>query len=369
MKLESSLYFKSSADMSELPDASVDLVVTSPPYPMISMWDEAFSSQSEKIAAALEQDRGMDAWEQMNGVLDRVWTECYRVLRNGGFICVNIGDAARTVDGDFRLYPNHSRISSVLTSLGFSSLPLIHWFKPTNAPNKFMGSGMLPSGAYVTLEHEYILVFRKGRRRIFKPDESALRRRSAFFWEERNRWFSDVWDFRGVNQPLKKKDTKSSGSSGPGTIGPGSSGNGSSGNGSTGLRDRSGAYPLELPHRLINMYSLQGDTVLDPFLGTGTTLAAAVINGRRCAGYETEKALEPEIKAKAAEASAAAAGFNAERIENHRLFMEERTRTRGAAKYLNTFYNLPVVTAQEVDLKLPELTSFECDERFIADYK
>ena len=103
----------------------------------------------------------------MHCLLDTVWRECARVVRPGGFVCVNIGDATRKVGDNFRLYTNHSRVTLTLESAGLQSLPLVLWRKQTTAPNKFMGSDMLPSGAYVTLEHEYILVFRKGDKRVF----------------------------------------------------------------------------------------------------------------------------------------------------------------------------------------------------------
>ena len=125
---------------------------------------------------------------------------------------------------------------------GFTSLPDILWRKPTNAPNKFMGSGMLPAGAYVTYEHEYILIFRKGGKRAFDrpPRRRQLRRRSAYFWEERNVWFSDVWtDLTGDAPGSRRRET----------------------------RARSAAFPFELPYRLIQMFSVYGDTVLDPFAG------------------------------------------------------------------------------------------------------
>ena len=91
--------------------------------------------------------------------------------------------------------------------------------------------------------------------------------RSAFFWEERNRWFSDVWDFKGTVQGLDHGD----------------------------LRSRSGAYPLELAFRLINMYSLYEDTVLDPFLGTGTTTLASIACGRNSIGIEIDRAFSSFI--------------------------------------------------------------------------
>ena len=93
--------------------------------------------------------------------------------------------------------------------MGFTNLPEIIWRKPTNSPNKFMGSGMLPAGAYVTLEHEFILIFRKGGKRIFKSDAEKLKRQqSAFFWEERNVWFSDLWTLTGTNQKLNNKNSR-----------------------------------------------------------------------------------------------------------------------------------------------------------------
>ena len=180
--------------MRVVPDSSVHLVVTSPPYPMIEMWDDMFKRQSNKIATALKHQKGIEAFEWMHRELDPVWKETYRILVDGGIACINIGDAVRTVDEDFRLYPNHARILSAMLNVGFSALPLILWRKPTNAPNKFMGSGMLPGGAYVTLEHEYILIVRKGSKREFnRAPEKQIRRESALFWEERNNWFSDVW--------------------------------------------------------------------------------------------------------------------------------------------------------------------------------
>ena len=348
MQLDSRVYFCSAAEMNETADDSVDLVVTSPPYPMIAMWDSIFSASSKQVEAALDEENGVTAFELMHELLDQIWAECFRVLRPGGFACINIGDATRKIGGDFMLYPNHSRISSAMTALGFQCLPNIHWFKPTNAPNKFMGSGMLPAGAYVTLEHEYILIFRKGGKRIFSPAESTARRRSAFFWEERNLWFSDVWDFRGVNQPIKKDRESSE---------------------HTAARDRSGAFPFELPHRLINMYSIQGDTVLDPFLGTGTTLAAAIVNGRSCKGYETDKGLDSLIRKQASAAAENAGRMNELRLQRHRDFISCRTEEKFEPKYMNEFYNFGVITRQEREIRLPVLDGFKHDDIFSAFYK
>ena len=335
MKLESAVYYKSSMEMKELGDNSVDLVVTSPPYPMIAMWDGIFSSMSKAAADALSAGDGNTAFEQMHMSLDTVWTECGRVLKPGSFACINIGDATRKLGEDFRLYPNHARIIRAMTALGFDTLPMIHWFKPTNSPTKFMGSGMLPAGAYVTLEHEYILIFRKGGKRSFPPAQQSLRRRSAFFWEERNEWFSDVWDFKGAGQSL------------------------SSGRENRAARERSGAFPFELPHRLINMYSIIGDTVLDPFLGTGTSLAAAMVNGRACVGYETDRGLKVLISDSADRAADEAAVISGGRLRRHQSFIEGYREKRGSIKYENCAYGFPVITRQEKELLLPVLKDCE----------
>jgi DNA modification methylase len=165
--------------MEQIKSNSIALVVTSPPYPMIAMWDEIMSDQNPKILEAFKNNNGPLAFELMHLELDRVWAEVERVLIPGGFACINIGDATRTINGDFALYPNHSRIITAFQKLGVPNLPNILWRKQTNAPNKFMGSGMLPSGAYVTLEHEWILVFRKGGKRQFNTEGEKLRRKES----------------------------------------------------------------------------------------------------------------------------------------------------------------------------------------------
>lgn len=343
MRTHHQIHFSSSGIMTEIKDEGVELVVTSPPYPMIEMWDEVFGTQDPDVATALKTGDGRTAFELMHSLLDAVWRECARVVRPGGFVCVNIGDATRKVADNFRLYTNHSRVTSAMESLGFQSLPLVLWQKQTNAPNKFMGSGMLPSGAYVTLEHEYILIFRKGGKREFKGSETEARRAGAFFWEERNTWFSDIWDFKGVRQIMDRSD----------------------------LRSRSAAYPFELAHRLVNMYSLHGDTVLDPFLGTGTTSAACVTSARNSIGYEVMVDFKDVISETMGRAGQAANQVVQERFQKHARFVDERQKTRDKPLgHTSDVYGFPVMTRQEVQMRLYKLDRLteESSELYVAEH-
>jgi DNA modification methylase len=319
--------------MEALPFESVDLVVTSPPYPMIKMWDKIFCDLNPSIGNAIDRSASMEAFELMHQQLDPVWDEVFRVLKNGRFACINIGDAVRTINSDFQLYTNHSRILSYMQKLGFSSLPAILWRKQTNAPDKFMGSGTLPANAYVTLEHEYILIFRKGSKRVFnKPEEKQLRQESAFFWEERNTWFSDIWfDIKGTPQELGDKDTRS----------------------------RSAAYPFELAYRLINMYSAKDDLVLDPFLGIGTTMAAAMASGRNSIGFEIDSTLKETMQSIPDSIIDFSNDYIQNRIESHILFSAKRIKEKGPMKYVNKHYGFPVMTKAEKELLLNALVKIK----------
>ena len=223
-------------------DASVHLIVTSPPYPMIAQWDAAFREQ------------GAADFAGMHDLLGKAWAAAYRVLVPGGILAVNVGDAVRTTSGRFRLWPNQAEVTRWAVTGGFTPLPYILWKKPTNKPNAFLGSGFLPPNAYVTIDCEFVLLFRKGDPRRFPPHDPA-RAASRFTRAERDRWFSQVWtDIRGQRQ------------------------------GRAGAR--TGAFPAEVPRRLIRMFSVTGDTVLDPFAGTGTTLWEAAALGRAAVGVE-----------------------------------------------------------------------------------
>ena len=338
-------YVQNAADMSCLEDRSVDLVVTSPPYPMIGMWDACFIRQSPQVHWALDNHDGWKAFDLMHGVLDAVWDEVCRVLKPSRFACINIGDAVRKTGDEFGLFANHARIISAMVQRGMTPLPSIIWRKQTNAPNKFMGSGMLPAGAYVTLEHEHILVFRKGGKRTFETDAARrARRESAVFWEERNHWYSDIWfDLKGARQQLADNQS----------------------------RKRSGAFPFELPYRLVNMYSIAGDTVLDPFSGSGTTMIAAMASARNSISLEIENGLDSLVLDNGGALVEFANRRLQARIDGHLAFVDERLQSGKPLKYINSYYGFPVMTRQETDLFFPPLEALHAHagDDFTVQYR
>ena len=268
-----------SQQMPELADGSVQLMVTSPPYPMIQMWDDLFVEADPRIGALwrkLDADGEDEAvaqiYDAMHLYLGEVWRETFRVLCDGGIACINIGDATRTVNGKFKLYPNHARITEICEKIGFTTLPYILWKKPTTKPKykgkgAFLGSGFLPPNAYVTLDCEFILLFRKGNLRKFPPhDPNAYD--SAFTKPQRDEWFSQIWALKGTRQTTSE------------------------------LERGTAAFPDEIAERLIKMFSVKGDTVLDPFFGSGTTMKVAVQNERNSVGYETDPDFLPVITQK-----------------------------------------------------------------------
>lgn len=237
---EAKVYFQDSKAMDELDSNSVELVVTSPPYPMVEMWDD------------------FGDYEDQHDMIETILIECWRILREGGILCLNIGDATRSVDGDFQCYPNHSEVTVRARDIGFTPLIPVHWFKPTNKPNSFLGSGFHPPNGYVTQDTEYVLILRKGAKRSL-PSDRVLWNASQFTKEERDSWFCQQWSISGASQ------------------------------------DGRAQYPLEIPYRLIRMFSMLGDTVVDPFAGTGTTIQMAHALGRRGVGYEIDGDLRHKV--------------------------------------------------------------------------
>ena len=279
MKTEHKIMLGNSQQMHEIEDSTIHLMVTSPPYPMIQMWDDQFKKMDSRIVdlwRELEADGREETvtqiYDAMHENLAKVWQETYRTLVDGGIACINIGDATRTINAKFRLFPNHSRIIEHCEKAGFSALPYVLWKKPTNKPKykgkgAFLGSGFLPPNAYVTLDCEFILIFRKGKLRKFAPHDKD-RYESAFTKKQRNEWFTQIWDLTGARQTVSQ------------------------------MERRTAAFPDELADRLIRMFSMKGDTVLDPFLGSGTTTKIAIQNARNSVGYESDESLLPLIKQK-----------------------------------------------------------------------
>ena len=331
-----------SNNLSMIPDKSVQLVVTSPPYPMIEMWDEIFIKQNPEITNDL-QDNPIEAFNKMHDILNDVWKECDRVLIDGGFACINIGDATRTINGKFQLFSNHVKIVEAFVNLGFSVLPDIHWRKATNSPNKFMGSGMYPAGAYVTYEHEYILIFRKSNKRVFSECEKDIRRQSAYFWEERNVWFSDLWNIKGIKQTIKFAD-----------------------------RNRNASYPLEIPYRLINMYSIYGDTVLDPFGGLGTTSLAALMSGRNSILVDISFDFV-ELSQKRLCENGIIEQVNRQikqRLQNHIEFIDGLSDEKKANCYFNSNHHIFVKTKQEADAIFYKTKNiYKSNSNIVCDYE
>jgi modification methylase len=262
--------------LDRLDDRSVELVVTSPPYPMVPQWDAQFRALGATDHAGMLR------------VLEEAWRACHRVLVPGGLLAIVIGDALRRTEEGFRLWPNHAATLLDAERIGFRPLPYLLWKKPTNRPNAYLGSGFLPPNAYVTLDCEFVLLLRKGELRRF-PARDPRREASRFTRGERDRWFSQVWeDVRGARQ-----------------VGP---------------EGRTGAFPPILAERLVRMFSVVGDTVLDPFAGTGTTVWAAASLGRSAVGVELDPATYRRLVAEArrrgypsAPASGASAGSSRRR--------------------------------------------------------
>lgn len=334
------VYNSSLINYSKYLSDSIALIVTSPPYPMVTMWDECFKEQNKDIENYIDKKDYFNAWKSMHEVLNDVWKECIRILRPGGIICINIGDATRTFDGLFQMFSNRTIITDFFIHNGCVALPEIIWRKRTNAPNKFMGSGMYAPGAYVTLEHESILIFRKGSKREFVDDDKENRRKSAYFYNERNIWFSDLWEFQGVSQKGVK-----------------------------GSRDRNASFPIELPYRLINMFSvLENDIVIDPFGGLGTTMMAAIMAGRNSISFDIDPVLCEYMKQRVFEET------NWNRFREERLLNQNKSieleKEKGKKLYFNSNLNIEVKTKQEQEIYLPFVDMVQMvEDKIVVVYK
>jgi len=236
-------------DLSIIQDHSVHLVVTSPPY-----WTlKEYNPHEAQLGALTDYEKFL---EQLN----RVWSECLRVLVPGGRLVVVVGDVllSRRANGRHRVVPLHADIQVNCSRLGFDNLAPIFWYKIANAAfeaggnhGSFLGKPYEPN-AVVKHDVEYILMFRKpGGYRSPDPDTRLLSIISA---EDHKKWFQQVWtDIKGASTRLHPAP-----------------------------------FPVELADRLIRMFSFIGDTVLDPFVGTGSTILAAMNSGRNSVGVEVD---------------------------------------------------------------------------------
>ncbi|RJP61075.1 MAG: site-specific DNA-methyltransferase [Ignavibacteriales bacterium] len=246
-----------SRNMKELNDESVHLVITSPPY-----WQLKDYGTEEQIGFN-------DSYESYINNLNLVWKESYRVLNNGCRLCVNIGDQfARSVYyGRYKVIPIRTEVIKFCETIGFDYMGAIIWQKVTTTNTtggaSVMGSFPYPRNGILKLDYEFILIFKKnGTPPKVTKEQKEL---SKLTTEEWNTYFQGHWNFGGAKQD-----------------------------------NHIAMFPEELPKRLIKMFSFAGDTILDPFLGSGTTSLAAKNLNRSSIGYEINSEFIPIIKKKLA---------------------------------------------------------------------
>ncbi|WP_448587427.1 DNA methyltransferase [Thermocrinis sp.] len=232
--------------MIEISDGEIDLVITSPPY-----WHIKDYGVEGQIGY------GQSLHEYLTD-LYCVWKECFRVLREGGRVCINIGDqfARSVIYGRYKVIPIHAEVISQCEEIGFDYMGSIIWQKKTTMNTTggatVMGSFPYPPNGIVEIDYEFILIFKKPGKNKKVPRE--IKFASVLTKEEWKEYFSGHWKFGGAKQ-----------------------------------MGHEAMFPEELPKRLIKMFSFVGDTVLDPFLGSGTTLKTALDLNRRAIGYEINR--------------------------------------------------------------------------------
>jgi site-specific DNA-methyltransferase (adenine-specific) len=241
--------------MKEVSDESIHLIITSPPY-----WQLKDYGSGRQIGFN-------DTYEEYINNLSLVWKECHRILHQGCRLCINIGDQfARSVYyGRYKIIPIRTEIIKFCESAGFDYMGAIIWQKITTCNTTggatIMGSFPYPRNGIIKLDYEFILIFKKYGT---SPKISIeAKKESKLTTEEWNQYFTGHWNFAGEKQDKHLA-----------------------------------MFPEELPKRLIKMFSFVGDTVLDPFLGSGTTSLAAKNTNRNSVGYEINKDFLPIIKEK-----------------------------------------------------------------------
>ncbi|MCD6147876.1 site-specific DNA-methyltransferase, partial [bacterium] len=244
-----------SRKMIEVNENSIDLVVTSPPY-----WHIKDYGVEGQIGY------GQSLHEYLKD-LYRVWKECYRILKPGRRLCINIGDqfARSIIYGRYKIIPLHAEFISQCEKINFDYMGAIIWQKKTTMNTtggaNVMGSYPYPPNGMVEIDYEFILIFKKPGKSEKIPKE--IKERSKMTKEEWKEYFYGHWYFGGARQ-----------------IG------------------HEAMFPEELPRRLIKMYTFVDDIVLDPFLGSGTTLKVALELNRNGIGYEINEEYLKVIKEK-----------------------------------------------------------------------
>ncbi len=258
MNPSATIFIADSRNMIELADESVDLVVTSPPY-----WHLKDYGVTGQIGY------GQTLHEYLLD-LSRVWRECFRVLKPGRRLCINIGDqfARGIVYGRYKVIPLHAEVIAQCEAIGFDYMGAIIWQKKTTMRPTggavVMGSFPYPPNGIVELDYEFILLFKKpSSSPLFLSMPQGVKEASKLTRDEWKAFFSGHWRFGGERQILHEA-----------------------------------MFPEELPHRLIRMFSFVGETVLDPFVGSGTTVKVALALGRHAIGYEIQPAFVPVIRQK-----------------------------------------------------------------------
>lgn len=243
MKTNHKVIIGDSRLMSNVKDETVHLVITSPPY-----WQLKDYGSSKQIGFN-------DTYEDYINNLNLVWNECYRVLHKGCRLCVNIGDQfARSVYyGRYKIIPIRTEIIKFCETIGFDYMGAVIWQKVTTCNTTggatIMGSFPYPRNGILKIDYEFILIFKKCGE---APKVSGeIREQSKLTKEEWNKYFTGHWNFAGEKQAKHLA-----------------------------------MFPEELPKRLIKMFSFVGDTILDPFLGSGTTSVTAKNLERNSVGYE-----------------------------------------------------------------------------------
>ncbi len=232
-----------SRKMIEVKDNSVDLVVTSPPY---------WHIKDYRVEGQIGY--GQSLHEYLKD-LYRVWKECYRVLKPGRRLCINIGDqfARSIIYGRYKVIPLHAEFITQCEDIGFDYMGSIIWQKKTTMNTtggaNVMGSYPYPPNGMVEIDYEFILIFKKPGK--IPKIQKDVKEKSKLTKEEWKEYFYGHWYFGGARQI-----------------------------------EHEAMFPEELPKRLIKMYTFVHDTVLDPFLGSGTTVKAALSLNRNAIGYE-----------------------------------------------------------------------------------